>query len=168
MRDAVIAALSDSDGHTSMRTIANQCGCSDSYAKLIARERRKISQDPLQRSGFVFPGESKTVNEDRPIVPITINKAVDKLIRPRYLEFGYFEIHGFRSSFSIWAEETMSFPSALRKLALGHVAEDAIDRSYQRSDLLERRRELAEAWENYCEGTSAGAIALSQRRRSKA
>ena len=90
------------------------------------------------------------------------------LIRPRCLEFGYFEIHGFRSSFSMWAEETTSFPSALRKLALGHVAEDAIDRSYQRSDLLERRRELAEAWENYCEGTSAGVIALSERRRSKA
>jgi integrase len=135
---------------------------------LIARERRKIFRDPLQRSGFVFPGESKTVDKDCSIVPITINKAVDKIIRPRYPEFGYFEIHGFRSSFSIWAEETTSFPSALRKLALGHVAEDAIDRSYQRSDLLERRRELAEALENYGEGTSAGAIALSERRRSKA
>ena len=62
----------------------------------------------------------------------------------------------------------ISFPSALRKLALGHVAGDAIDRSYQRSDLLERRRELADAWESYCEGTGAGVIALSERRRSKA
>jgi integrase len=168
MRDAVIAALADPDGETSMRAIANQCGCSDSYVKLISRERRKTSQDPLQRSGFVFPGESKTVDGDCCINPITINKTVDKLIRPRCLEFGYFEIHGFRSSFSTWAEETTSFPSALRKLALGHVAEDAIDRSYQRSDLLERRRELADAWENYCEGTSGGVIALSERRRSKA
>jgi hypothetical protein len=35
-------------------------------------------------------------------------------------------------------------------MALGHTVGSAVERAYQRSDLFERRRQLAEAWSNFC------------------
>jgi integrase len=58
--------------------------------------------------------------------------------------------HGFRSSFRTWAEERTSFPHAVVEMALAHSAADATERAYQRSDLLKKRRALAEAWSRYC------------------
>ena len=58
-------------------------------------------------------------------------------------------VHGFRSTFRIWAEEQTSFPQAVCELALSHVNKDRVEAAYQRSDLFERRRELMEAWDQF-------------------
>jgi integrase len=58
--------------------------------------------------------------------------------------------HGFRSSLRTWAEEHTSFPHAVVEMALAHSVGDATERAYQRSDLLKKRRALAEAWSRYC------------------
>lgn len=59
-------------------------------------------------------------------------------------------VHGFRSSFRMWGAETTSYPSAVLEAALAHVNPNEVEASYQRSDLFERRRELMQAWGNYC------------------
>ena len=61
-------------------------------------------------------------------------------------------VHGMRSSFRDWGAERTSFPSAVLELALAHVNRDKVEAAYQRSDLFERRRELMNAWGNYCGG----------------
>jgi integrase len=73
-------------------------------------------------------------------------------------------VHGFRATFSTWARECTSFPRELVEAALGHAVGDVVERSYQRGDALERRRELMAAWGNYC--SSSGAEVVQLRRAS--
>lgn len=55
-------------------------------------------------------------------------------------------LHGFRSSFRDWAGNETEYPRELAEAALAHVVGDASERAYRRSDALERRRKLMNAW----------------------
>ncbi len=70
-------------------------------------------------------------------------------------------VHGFRSSFRMWGAETTAYPSAVLEAALAHVNPNEVEASYQRSDLFERRKELMQAWGNYC-GSKGNVIQLVQ------
>jgi integrase len=59
-------------------------------------------------------------------------------------------VHGFRSSFRDWVAEQTNFPREIAELALAHRVADEVEAAYQRSDLLQKRRQLAEAWGRYC------------------
>jgi integrase len=58
--------------------------------------------------------------------------------------------HGFRATFRTWAEEVATVPHAVVEQAMGHQVGNQVERAYRRTDLLERRRELMDAWANYC------------------
>jgi integrase len=60
-----------------------------------------------------------------------------------------------RSSFMDWAHETTGFPKVVIDMSLGHAVEDKVEAAYRRGDLLEKRRQLMEAWGRY----TAGALA---------
>jgi integrase len=60
--------------------------------------------------------------------------------------------HGMRSAFRDWCAET-GVDRDLAELALAHSVGSAVERAYMRSDLFERRRQLAEAWAHYCDGS---------------
>jgi integrase len=55
-------------------------------------------------------------------------------------------VHGFRSSFRDWAGNVSSFPREVVETALAHVIGDKAEQAYRRSDALEKRRRLMEAW----------------------
>ena len=55
-------------------------------------------------------------------------------------------VHGFRSSFSDWANERTDFPTLAVELALAHTVGSAAERAYRRGDLFEKRRKLMDAW----------------------
>ena len=57
-------------------------------------------------------------------------------------------VHGFRSTFRDWAGEAGQ-PREVAEAALAHAVGDATERAYARSDLLDRRRELMDAWADY-------------------
>ena len=57
--------------------------------------------------------------------------------------------HGFRSTFRDWAAEQTSFPDEIRKVASGHTVGDSVQQSYQRTDLLDKRRQLMELWATF-------------------
>jgi len=59
-------------------------------------------------------------------------------------------VHGFRSGFRDWVGEETNFPRDLAEIALAHVVGDETERAYRRGDALERRRELMQAWADYC------------------
>src|SRR4051812_46534152 len=69
--------------------------------------------------------------------------------------------HGFRSSFRDWAAEATNFPREVAEAALAHAVENRVEAAYRRSDLLEKRRKLMEAWASYCGGSAAKVVALS-------
>jgi len=58
--------------------------------------------------------------------------------------------HGFRSTFRTWASERTAFPRELFEVALAHAVGDATEQAYARGDMLARRRQLMEAWADYC------------------
>jgi integrase len=64
-------------------------------------------------------------------------------------------VHGFRSSFRIWAAEKSGCSSEAAELALAHVSGSVIERTYMRSDLLDLRRELMEAWARFVTGQAS-------------
>lgn len=59
-------------------------------------------------------------------------------------------VHGFRSAFRDWCGNETSFPREVAEQALAHHVGDAVERAYRRSDALEKRRKLMEAWAAYC------------------
>ena len=62
--------------------------------------------------------------------------------------------HGFRSSFRDWASET-GVPRDLAERALAHTIRSAVEAAYHRTDLLEQRRSVMEAWAAQIGGTAA-------------
>jgi len=66
--------------------------------------------------------------------------------------------HGIRSAFKTWATERTNYAREVVELCLSHVQGDALERAYQRGDIIEKRRQLMQAWADYCEtGESANA-----------
>jgi len=71
--------------------------------------------------------------------------------------------HGFRSSFSDWCDETTNTPFAVRELSLAHRVGNAVVAAYSRSDLLDRRRKLMDAWAAYCAAPQAAMVVAFRR-----
>ena len=66
--------------------------------------------------------------------------------------------HGFRSTFSDWTAETTTYDRATRELCLAHTIGNAVERAYQRGELIEKRRRLLADWAAYAaEGRRAPA-----------
>ncbi len=87
-------------------------------------------------SPYVFNGHKK----GRPLS----NAAFSQLMK----RMGMCDItaHGFRSTFRDWAAEQTSFPHEICEMALAHTIKNKAEAAYRRGDLLEKRRELMEAW----------------------
>ena len=88
-------------------------------------------------TGLVFPSPQRKMLSDN---ALSLRARKDKLGAVP---------HGFRSSFRDWAAECTSASHAAMELSLAHTVGSAVEQSYARSDLLEQRRELMEAWGDY-------------------
>jgi integrase len=97
---------------------------------------------------FVFPGG----RQGRPLS----NMAMLQLLR-RMGRHGL-TAHGFRSTFRDWAAEQTHFPTEVAEMALAHTVSDKVEAAYRRGDLVQKRRELMEAWARYCETRPGGNI----------
>ncbi|WP_064696084.1 tyrosine-type recombinase/integrase [Rhizobium aegyptiacum] len=88
---------------------------------------------------FVFPG----VRDKKPLSDASLGKALSAA------GGGSYTVHGFRSTFRDWATEIAHAPREIAEAALAHAVGDAVERSYARSDALERRRSLMQEWSTY-------------------
>jgi integrase len=68
-------------------------------------------------------------------------------------------VHGFRSTFAEWAADN-GFPSDLAEAALAHAIGSTVARAYQRSDLLDARRGLMNAWAVFLSRPAADVVPL--------
>jgi len=66
--------------------------------------------------------------------------------------------HGFRSTFRDWAAECTAYPDEIRKAASGHTVGDSVQKAYQRTDLLEKRRRLMCDWAKFLNLPSVNAV----------
>ncbi len=60
-------------------------------------------------------------------------------------------IHGFRSTFKDWCRDRTRFDNYVVEAALAHASGDKVERAYARSDVMQKRRELMNAWAKFCE-----------------
>ena len=56
------------------------------------------------------------------------------------------DVHGFRTSFRMWAQERTNFPREVAEAALAHTIKNQAEAAYARSDLFEKRRKMMDAW----------------------
>jgi len=64
-------------------------------------------------------------------------------------------VHGFRSTFRDWAAERTAYPREVAEAALAHTNGDKVEAAYLRSDLFDKRRQLMQAWAEFCTTPSA-------------
>ncbi|MFZ7338299.1 tyrosine-type recombinase/integrase, partial [Comamonas jiangduensis] len=64
--------------------------------------------------------------------------------------------HGFRSSFRDWCSE-QGYSRDLAERSLAHTIKDKVEAAYHRTDLLEQRRELMNAWAAFVVGVESTA-----------
>lgn len=90
------------------------------------------------RIGFLFPSISGNTH---------INKETPrKVLKDLGLDV---TMHGMRSSFRDWAAETGQDWAASEK-ALSHAVGSEVTQAYLRTDMLEKRREIMQAWADWC------------------
>jgi integrase len=63
--------------------------------------------------------------------------------------------HGLRSTFRQWAAEG-GYPRDMAEMALAHFIGSEVERAYQRSDMLERRRAMMADWAGFLRGEIQG------------
>jgi integrase len=83
----------------------------------------------------VFPGKP-----GRPLSDMTLTKVL------RDMGHAQITVHGFRSSFRDWAAEQTSTPGDVVEAALAHAIRNKVEAAYRRTNYLEKRRVLMEAW----------------------
>jgi integrase len=90
-------------------------------------------------------------NDSLVFVGIKANKPLNKMVLPKLVEsMGHdTTVHGFRATFRTWAAEQTSYPREIIEQCLAHATGTAVELSYQRSDVLEKRRQLMEAWSTF-------------------
>lgn len=105
-----------------------------------AMEILRIRQQEEAFSSFVFPSRN-----GKPLTDMALTKALrDANVRsdtPGRIATA----HGFRSSFRDWASES-GYPRDIAERALAHTIASATEAAYHRTDLLEQRRKMMEAW----------------------
>jgi integrase len=96
---------------------------------------------------LIFPGERGALISD-----MTMTKVLRTAGHP-------YDVHAFRSSFRDWAAEKMpEIPDPVAEAAIAHVVPDKVVRAYKRTNFLEMRRTLLEAWGAFV--TSQGGLII--------
>jgi integrase len=54
--------------------------------------------------------------------------------------------HGLRSTFRDWVAERTNFPGEMAEVALAHKISNAVEASYRRGDMIEKRRRMMNEW----------------------
>jgi integrase len=96
--------------------------------------------------------------DGRPLVRDSLERALARIRRG-------ITVHGFRSTFRDWAGERTAFPFQVLEKALAHTVGNKSSRAYARSDLLDERAKLMEAWATYCYSPPVGVSEATPLRR---
>lgn len=88
---------------------------------------------------LVFPAPRGGVLSDMALTAVTRRMKVEAVP------------HGFRSSFRDWVAERTAYPGDMAEMALSHTLGDKVEAAYRRGDMLEKRRQMMQAWADFCD-----------------
>ncbi|KAB2738449.1 DUF4102 domain-containing protein [Brucella anthropi] len=115
-------------------------------AVLVAMKKRAVCD-------LVFPG----ARDRTPLSDMTLAKALKAAGGDAYT------VHGFRSAFRDWTGNETATPREIAEAALAHEVGSAVERAYRRSDALDKRRHLMDAWSRYLTSPKGDVIVLPKR-----
>lgn len=102
-----------------------------------------------QRAEFSFNTEWIFSNSGtKPISDMTLTKVLRDNMVASDTPGRLATAHGFRSSFRNWASEK-GYPRDCAERALAHAIADQTEAAYHRTDLLEQRRPMMQAWADF-------------------
>jgi integrase len=104
----------------------------------------------IEASDLVFHGSKR----GKPLSDMTLLKVLRDLKEP-------FTVHGFRSAFRDWVAEQTNFPGEVAEAALAHTIPNKVEAAYKRTDFLDKRRKLMDAWGDYCTGRAGTVVRLA-------
>jgi integrase len=108
--------------------------------------------EPISGGGkYVFPSVR---SDSRPMSENTINAALANMGYK-----GRHTAHGFRATARTILEEHLGFDRNVTEMQLAHQVRDANGRAYNRTTLLEQRKEMLQAWADYLDELRAKASA---------
>ena len=122
-----------------------------------------LSTIPRTESGLLFEGRTA----GKPVSNMAMLMKIRRMDEAKYEQDGLgwrdekgqtITPHGFRSTFRDWAAETTAYENIVVEQVLAHTIGNAVEAAYRRGDLLERRRELMEAWGAYVTQPSASNV----------
>lgn len=111
--------------------------------------------EPLTgRMRYVFPSPRD------PKRPMSENGVLSAL---RRMGFGKEEMsgHGFRAMARTMIEERLGIPEAVVEAQLAHAVRDSLGRAYNRTEFLEQRRTMMQAWADYLDTLRKGAAIIA-------
>ena len=109
-----------------------------------AAEFRRATDD------LVFHG----LKRGKPLSDMTLLKVLRDMGEP-------YTVHGFRSAFRDWVAEETNVPGEIAEAALAHAIPNRVEAAYRRTDYLDKRRKLMEAWGAYCTGAGTNIVRLA-------
>jgi integrase len=110
-----------------------------------AIEILKAQRKACPGSDLVFPAPRGGVLSDMVLTAFLRNQKARSSDKERVAT-----AHGFRSSFRDWASEN-GYARDLAERALAHTISNRAEAAYHRTDLLEQRRKMMEAWARHIE-----------------
>ena len=122
----------------------------------IPGERTKVRREfrvPLSPEALAVLDEARRYSDGTPD-SLVFPSARGRQITPDALSKLCHELdlgmtpHGLRSSFRDWCAES-GVSRELAESCLAHVVKNTVEAAYRRSDLLEQRREVMNAWGQY-------------------
>lgn len=106
------------------------------------------------KTDFIFEGPT-----NKPISNNTMRLIIQKRLNVDAT------IHGMRSSFKDWASETTNFGNEVSEMALAHNITNKVEAAYRRGNLLQKRRELMQSWDNFLQGNEIKVIKIHNKQR---
>ena len=100
---------------------------------------------------FVFAGTKKQELSDMSLTAVLRRMNSDEA-KPIWVDANGngVTVHGFRSTFRMWAAETTAYPREVAEHVLAHQLPDAVERAYQRGTQFAKRKALMTEWSTFC------------------
>jgi integrase len=125
-------------------------------------KKRRIHKVPLSDATFAVLEQARDVSDGRFVFGGTIkgsplNSRALQSVTQKRLQQPY-AVHGFRASFSTWANETQPFAFEDVEACLAHLTGNAVSRAYDRAEKIAKRAVILEAWGSFVTGAQVSNV----------
>lgn len=137
----------------------------DAKVWTIPAERTKARKEhrvPLSDAAMAVLADMAAIRMNEYVFPGQRGQLSHRMLQLALQRTGRADItvHGFRSAFRDWSGNETHAPREVCEQALGHATGGAVELAYRRSDALDKRRALMDAWARHCERQSGNVVAL--------